>query len=182
MKKIICLAALLFFSCAAFAQSQVSTAQAGPQENSEGVDDAEAKRLKEIEAEKAARENEYKEKKADLDLQLAKLTQDRKIAAQDKNKSLEEKRAAEILATRKKIKDLEKEYKSETTPSAEEEKPAVQKKKKEPELDMKALQRELARETAKMNGQNVEVSTEEDENGEEKKAPPAKKKSKKKKK
>ncbi|MDR3113525.1 MAG: hypothetical protein LBU09_04035 [Endomicrobium sp.] len=129
-------------------------------------------------AEKEARMREYGEKKADLELQLATLSKDRKIAAQDKNKELESKRAAEIRETRKQIKNLNKEYeiddgKEDDSESAS--KAGEEKKKSETKLDISALNREFERELAKIEGRYYE---------EEKPAPakksPAKKKNRKK--
>jgi hypothetical protein len=180
MKKTACAVSLLFFiaSCplSIFAQSN-ETLTDDKTQTSAGSEE-EKKEAEAAAAEKEARMREYGEKKADLELQLATLSKDRKSAAQDKNKELESKRAAEIRETRKQIKDLNKEYEidddnEDASESAS--KAGGEKKKSESTLDISALNRELEREIAKMEGRGYE---------EEKPAPvkksPAKKKSKKK--
>ena len=54
--------------------------------------------------------NEYKEQKAELDLQLKKLEKDREIAKKDQNASLVERRTREIKQTRERMTSLAKEY------------------------------------------------------------------------
>jgi hypothetical protein len=163
MKKIIVYALSLTFLCLSvclnvFAQEQplAQNDEQNPEQNVEqNLQTEEEKKAAEeaAAAEKEAKMREYGEKKADLELQLATLSKDKKIASQDKNKELESKRTAEIRQTRKQIKDLNKEYgidDGEEDVSAKE--PEREKKKSEPKLDMNVLNNELAREIAKMEG------------------------------
>jgi len=94
MKKIMFCAALavaMFLGGLSYAQTDAEAAAA-----------AVAAREKEIQ--------EYNEKKADLELKLAQLSKDRRVAIADKNKSLEQKRDADIVNIKNQIKALNKEY------------------------------------------------------------------------
>jgi len=115
---------------------------------------------------------EYSERKADLELQLSKLSRDKRVAAQDKNKALEDKRTGEIRQTRNQLKALDKEYGIESDGKEESPKAPAAQKKSEPNVDMNALNRELAREIAKMEGRD----SEDEKSAPAKKPAPAKKK------
>lgn len=140
---------------------------------SQGNAEQEDENLKVLEAARHARVAEYGEKKAEFELQLAKLIKDRKIAANDNNSSLEDKRTFEILNLRKQIKALNKEYGiDDDIPQKSE---ASGKKKSEPVIDTDFYARELAREKLKMEGGYVETAGVSD--APVKKTVPAKKKS-----
>jgi len=176
MKKIIIYALSLLFlilSCPLniFAQDDEGAKPAAAPQTAEEKKAAAA--AAEAAAEQEAKMREYGERKADLELQLSKLSRDKKIASQDGNKALEDKRTAEIRDTRRQLKDLDKEYGIDSGDKDDASKAAEAKKKSDPNLDMNALNRELAREMAKMEGRS---SGDEDEAPAPKK--PAKKKTK----
>ena len=155
MKKIIIYALSLLFlilSCPLniFAQDDEGAKPAAAPQTAEEKKAAAA--AAEAAAEQEAKMREYGERKADLELQLSKLSRDKKIASQDGNKALEDKRTAEIRDTRRQLKDLDKEYGIDSGDKDDASKAAEAKKKSDPNLDMNALNRELAREIAKMEG------------------------------
>ena len=150
MKRVVSCAAtllFLFFLCPLAALSQETP----------GMED---ENLKMLEAARQARLSEYGEKKAEFELQLAKLIKDRKIAANDNNSSLENKRAFEILDLRKQIKALNKEYGIDDGVSQKSESPAEVsvRKKGDAEIDADFYAKELAREKLKMEGGYIEKS------------------------
>jgi hypothetical protein len=153
MKKIIAYAVSFLFLFQAYPSGVYSQSTDDPPSDAGGQTPAQTEEEKKAAeaAEKEAKMLEYGEKKADLELQLATLARDRKIASRDKNKDLENKRASEIKETRNQLKNLNKEY---GIDDDKEDEGAVkaEKKKAEPKLDMNALQKELAREMAKMEG------------------------------
>ncbi|MDR1941974.1 MAG: hypothetical protein LBQ47_06585 [Endomicrobium sp.] len=150
MKKFISCAvmsALLAFLCPLIVLSQETSSK--DDENLEALEAARQERLE-----------EYGEKKAELELQLAKLVKDRKIAANDKNSALENKRAFEILDVRKQLKALNKEYEIDAQEPEKQETAAKvsDKKKADPEIDIDFYAKEFEREKLKMEGGNIENS------------------------
>ena len=184
MKKIIVYAVSLLFLILAcplnvFAQSydEDAPAAAAPALTAEEKKAAEA-----AAAEKEARMREYSERKADLELQLSKLSRDKKIAAQDNNKALEDRRTAEMRDTRRQLKELDREYGIDNGGDREETSRVQEtKKKSDPNLDMNALNKELAREMAKMEGRDYSYGDgDADADGDEEAPAPKKKPAKKK--
>ena len=132
MKKItvfVAMAAVFLFNSLVYAQSSIDSYL--------DLDDEQRIKSKEL-------QDEYKEQKTDLELQLKRLQKDRDVAIRDQNVSLVERRTKEIKQTQAQIKDLAKEYSGKYSEVLTDE------QKKEAKVDSDFYAKELAAEQAKM--------------------------------
>ncbi len=159
MKKLIVFVSLAVFSVNIMPLNLYAQTKAAETAESSAAAEptAEEKAAQEAFAAQQAAEKEYNDSKADLDLQLQKLTKDRDVAKRDKNTSLEKKRNSEISDTKKQLQTLEKDYKAKTNPASEEtatKAATVKKASSDVKMDPKFYDNELKKELKKMNAED----------------------------